>query len=318
MLTYLLLILGFVFLVKGADLLIDGASSIAKRLHVSDLFIGLTVVAFGTSAPELIINLISNFNGSADLAMGNIIGACIANILLIGGIAAMIYPIKVNKSTSWKSIPLGIVVIALFFFLVNDAMLRPAGESILSRFDGVILLLFFAIFIYYTFGINRLKGEENISFEKKTTYLSAVYILLGIGGLILGGNMVVKYAVEIARSFGLSEAMIGLTIISIGTTLPELTASAIAAFKKSADIAIGNIIGSTIFNISFILGISALIKPMIFNSLLNTDILIALSAIALLFYFALVGKKKKYIDRWEGIALFSAYLLYIVFLTWRG
>jgi len=318
MLTYLLLLVGFVFLIKGADLLIDGASSIAKKFKLSDLFIGLTIVAFGTSAPELTINIIANFRGSADIAIGNIIGACIANILLIAGIAAMISPIRIKTGTAWKEIPLALAVMILLFFLANDSLPGIDKPSLLSRFDGIILLIFFAVFMYYTFGINKIKGEENLSYEKFKMPISLTYVLLGVIGLGLGGHWVVSSAITIARNLGLSETIIGLTIISIGTTLPEMTASVMAVIKKSADIAIGNIIGSVIFNASFILGLSALIKPLSFNPSLNLDLAIALLAISLMFYFVLTGKKERHIVRREGAGLFGAYLIYILFLLWRG
>ncbi len=318
MLVYLILIIGFVFMIKGADLLIDGSSSLAKRFKISDIFIGLTIVAFGTSAPELTINLISNFRGSSDIAIGNILGACIANILLIAGVAAIIYPIKIKEGTAWKEIPLALAVIILFFFLANDGFAAAANKSLLSGFDGAILLVFFAVFMYYIFGINKVKGEENLSYEKFKTSTSIVYIIIGIVGLGLGGHWVVNSAVTIARNLGLSEVIIGLTVISIGTTLPELIASVIAVMKRSADIAIGNIIGSTIFNVSLILGVSALIRPLAFNPSLNLDIAVSLLATSLLFFFALAGKKKSHISRLEGMGLLSAYIIYILFLVWRG
>jgi len=316
MLTYILSILGFIFLIKGAGLLVDGASSLAKKFKISNIAIGLTVVAFGTSMPELFINIVSNFKGAADLAVGNIIGASIANILLITGIAAALYPIGVKKSTAWRQIPLALFVIVALFFLGNDFF--SGGINILGRTDGIILLLIFAVFLYYTFGISRVNGEEHVGYKKQKILKSIGYIILGAAGLAIGSQWVVNGSVAIAQTIGLSEAIIGLTIVSIGTTLPELTASIVAVVKKSGDIAIGNIIGSTIFNIAFILGLSSLIKPINFNVALNTDIFIALGAVAFLYYFIFVGKRRRCIERYEGIGLFAAYLVYIVFLVMRG
>lgn len=317
MLVYILLITGFVFLIKGAEALIDGASSLAKRFNISDLTIGLVIVAFGTSMPELTINFISNWQGASDIAIGNIIGACIANILLIAGVAAAIRPIRIKNSTAWKELPVGTAAIALLFFLANDTLINADKLSAISRFDGAILLIVFLTFIYYAFGASKPIGEENVDYEKLRLPMSLLYIVLGIAGLVIGGELVVENGIVIARNLGMSEALIGLTIISIGTTLPELTTSIVAVVRKSADIALGNIIGSTVFNVSFILGLNALIRPINFNTNLNSDILIAMLAFLVLFCFTINGKKKT-IQRWEGVGLFSIYLAYLVFLIWRG
>jgi len=318
MLTYILLVLGFVFLVKGADLLVDGASSLAKKLKISDLVIGLTIVAFGTSAPELVINIISSFNGTVDMALGNIIGSNISNILLIGGVAAMIYPIKVQHGTVWKQIPLSMIAALLLLLLANDFLIDRIGMSMIDRIDGVILISFFLIFLYYTFGLSKVEGKENEDYEIYGWETSLIYITLGIIGLTVGGKWIIDSATTIATIFGLSDALIGLTILAIGTSLPELATAAVAAFRKNADLAIGNIVGSNIFNIFLVVGVSAVIKPLQFNTMLNTDILICIGATLMLYWFILTGRKERHIEKWEGVALFCFYLIYIIFLIWRG
>jgi len=291
---------------------------VAKKLKVSDLVIGLTIVAFGTSAPELIINIISNIRGVSDMAIGNIIGANIANILMIGGIAAMIYPIKITKGTAWKEIPLSLIAGLLLLILANDYWVNKNGILMIVSIDGLILIGFFLAFLYYTFGLSKIKSNDDIEYKTYSWIVSFFYIILGITGLTMGGQWIVNGATKIASMFGLSEALIGLTVLSIGTTLPELAASSVAAFKKNADLAIGNIIGSSIFNIFMILGLSSTIKPLIFNTLLNTDIIIYIGTILLLYWFILTGKEARRIERWEGAALFCFYLMYITFLIWRG
>lgn len=311
------LILGFVFLIKGAQVLIDGASALAKRLHVSELFIGLTLVAFGTSMPEFFIFLTSNFKNSPALGVGNILGANIANVLLVCGLAALIYPIKLKKAVIKKELPLGIGVIVLLLFLANNFFLGHHSFLTLGRIDGLVLLAFFAIFLYYTLGLTKYKNPVGKT-DKVNLIKTGFYIIVGLIGLTLGGRWVVESATVIAFTLGLSQTVIGLTIIAIGTTLPELFASVIAAAKKNADLAIGNIIGSLIFNTTFILGFNALIKPIAFGSFINFGILANLLVILLLFYFALTGKQERKISRIEGAILLSGYLTYLIVLLWLG
>ncbi|MDO8669722.1 MAG: calcium/sodium antiporter [Candidatus Buchananbacteria bacterium] len=318
MFTYILLIFGFIFLIKGAELLVDGSSSLAKRFKISNLVIGLTIVALGTSAPELVINIISSLKGSADLAIGNIVGSTIANILLIGGIAAMIYPLKILGGTAKKEIPLSLGAIILLLLLANDFFLPKTGMLFLSRLDGVILLGSFLIFIYYTFGLLKTESKETEEYPKHHFGTTLAYIVIGVAGLSLGGKWVVESVSQIALDLGFSQALMGLTIIAIGTSLPELATSAVAAYKKNADLAIGNIVGSNIFNIFWILGLSAIIKPLAFNESLNTDILVAIGSTVILFYFVLTGKENRRVERWEGVALFCLYMVYLTFLIWRG
>jgi cation:H+ antiporter len=317
-LTFLILILGFIFLIKGASLLVDGASSIAKRLKLSNLFIGLTIVAFGTSAPELVLNIIASFQEHGDLALGNIIGSNIANVLLIGGIAAIIYPIKIQSSTIWKEIPLSLLAFVVLFAFANDQLIDRRSWSIISRIDGIVLIAFFLIFLYYTFSISKVTEEEDLVVNESNTPISIFKVLLGSIGLALGGKLIIDSATTIAQTFGLSESLIGLTILAIGTSLPEVATTLVAALKKNSDLAIGNIVGSSIFNIFFVLGVSASIRPIVFNPALNTDIAIGVIASLILYYFVFAGKEKHMVEKKEGIALITTYVLYLGFLIWRG
>lgn len=314
----LLLVVGFVILIKGADWLVDGASSIAKRFKVSDLVIGLTIVAFGTSAPELIVNILSSISGSTEIAIGNVIGSNIVNILLILGIAAVIYPLKVGQGTAWKEIPLSLMAAVMVGIFVNDAFLDGSSFSGLTATDGFALLGFFIIFLYYTFGIAKINNDTpQPQTQVHKTYVAVLFILLGLAALILGGKLVVDNAVKIAQSFGVSESLIGLTIVAIGTSLPELATSAVAAYKKNVDIAVGNVVGSNIFNIFWILGISSVISPLPVSPSSNIDIGMAIFASFLLFLWLFIGKKH-HIERWQGAAMIIIYIGYIVYLIMRG
>lgn len=316
MLTYTLFIAGFYFLIKGANWLVDGASSIAKKFNVSNIVIGLTIVSFGTSAPELIVNLMASFRGSSDLAVGNIVGSNIANVLLILGVSAAIYPLAVKRGTIFKEIPFSLLGAVILWFLANDMIIDNANFSALTRIDGVVLLSFFIIFLYYSFGIAKVEGEGEEVKEKKT-WISIIMILGGMAGLTLGGQWIVDGAVTVATRFGMSQALIGLTIVAVGTSLPELAASAVAAYKHKADIAIGNVIGSNVFNIFWILGVSSLVRPIVFSPILNFDIYILVAITWILFVFMFVGKKS-ILQRWQGILLVILYVIYIIYLIMRG
>ncbi len=328
--TIALLILGFVFLIKGADLLVDGSSSIAKKYGISNLVIGLTIVAFGTSAPELIVSSLASLRGSTDIALGNIIGSNISNTLLILGTVAVITPLLVKQSTVSKEIPLSFLAILAVGILVNDGLIDGASFSGLTRIDGFILILFFSIFIYYTFGISRVEQgvvesikdevasighEEEI--KEYDTFLSALMLMLGLVGLYFGGKLIVNSGIEIAQIFGMSEALVGLTIVAIGTSLPELAASGMAAYRGKTDIAMGNVVGSNIFNLFWVLGISATISPIAYNPILNTDLIILIAVTALLLFLIFIGKKNV-LARMEGLVLLFLYFAYIIYLVIRG
>lgn len=319
MLTYILIVLGFIFLIKGADYLIDGASAIAKRLRVSDLVIGLTIVAFGTSAPELIVNVFASFQGNAEIAIGNILGSNTANIFLILGVASIIYSLRVTKNTVWKEIPLSFLAAVILGIMANDRLIDRSNFSMLTRIDGLVFLTFFLIFMYYTYSIAKTSQNSNKSSgAPQFGFLKAIlYILGGLCALFIGGKLVVDAAIKIALSLGVSELLIGLTIVAIGTSLPELFTSVIAALKKNSDLAIGTVVGSNIFNIFFILGISAFINPLPFQEKNNVDIFVTILASFLLFVAMFVGKKHL-LERWQGIAFIVLYIIYLGFLIMRG
>ena len=319
MLVYLFFIIGFLFLIKGADFLVDGSSSIARRLNVSDLVIGLTVVAFGTSMPELFVNVIASFRGNSGIAIGNVVGSNIANVFLILGVSSLIYPLAVTKGTVWKEIPFSLLAAIVLLVVANDQLLNGIQASILTRIDGLVFISFFIIFIYYTFSIaTRVEGlEEHVPAKQYGWPLSFIYIILGLSGLTLGGKWIVDGAAALAGRFGMSESLIGLTIVAVGTSLPELATSAVAAYKRNAEIAIGNVVGSNIFNIFFVLGISAIIKPLPFQIKNNFDIGVIILSSLLLFLFMFTGKKRS-LDRWEGLIFLALYGLYISYLFLMG
>lgn len=318
MLIYLLFIVGFVILIKGADWLVDGSASIAKKLDIPAIVIGLTVIAFGTSAPELVVNIFASAMGSTDIAIGNILGSNIANILLILGISAIIFPLAVKKHTIWKEIPLSLLAALVVGFLANDMLIDKASNSALTRIDGLVLISFFVIFVVYIVGIAR-EGffEPKTKIKEIGTGLSFLYILLGLAGLTLGGKWVIEGAVQIATVLGVSQSFIGLTIIAVGTSLPELATSAVAAFKKNADIAVGNVVGSNIFNLFWVLGLSSIIRPLPFEPSMNIDIGMVILASFALFIFMFVGKER-FLERWQGVFFVLAYVVYIAFLVIKG
>lgn len=317
-----LFILGILLLIKGAGWLVKGASSLAKKFGISTLIIGLTVVAFGTSMPELIVNILAAIRGASEIAFGNIIGSNISNILLVLGITAIITNVRAHYSTVWKEIPFALLSVLVLFVLSNK-IFNGTRIFLLNRADGLILLFFFGIFIYYTgelIYIKKLKKKK----EKVKTKIPSLsntkitgLILLGLIGLYLGGKWVVDGAVFIALQFGLSEFLISATIIAIGTSLPELVVSVTAALKKDIDLAIGNIVGSNIFNILWILGITALITPIIIPSFINLDIAFLLITTLLLLLFMFTGKRQ-IIERKHGILFILLYIFYIIFLIIRG
>jgi len=312
----LLLTVGFVLLVKGADFLVDGASSLAFKLSVSEIAIGLTIVAFGTSTPELIVNVFASIKGRDGIIFGNIIGSNIVNILLILGISGVIYPIKTEKNTVWREIPFALMSAVVLLVLCNDLLLNGSVNEEISRSDGIVLLLFFVIFLSYAFVISKVEGKDTPEIKILSGFKISLYTIVGLVGLIVGGKMVVESSVSIAMEFAVSEKLIGLTIVAVGTSLPELFTSAVAAYKRKSDIAIGNVVGSNIFNIFFIMGISALITPCHFQSALNVDLLILCVASILLFITMFTGEKRS-LDRWEAIFFIVFYGAYVVYLFIR-
>ena len=324
-----LLIVGFIFLARGADWLVIGSSRIARWFGIPAIVVGLTVVAFGTSMPELVVSFSAALRGSPDLSLGNILGSNISNILLILGLVAIIATIKVQSSTVRKEIPFFILAAVFLGISANDIFFQGASINIIGRGDGIILLTFFAFFVYYVVGVARNKGSLSEKIEEARFELRELtkkrhpiiwfvgQIVLGLTILIAGGQIVVIGATGIAKIFGLSEALIGLTIIAIGTSLPELATSVIAAYKKEADIAIGNIVGSNIFNILWIVGVTSLVRPLAFSSVLNTDILLVVLVSIILFGAILFFGKRLQLGRGSGILFIILYLIYILFLLGR-
>jgi len=321
--TIPLFIVGFIFLIKGADFLVDGASAIAKKLKVSDLIIGLTVVAFGTSAPELIVNIFASIQGKTQIAIGNVLGSNIINIFVILGISSIIFPLIVKKDTVWKEIPFCLFVTILFGILANDNLIFKNNVTEISQFDGLILILFFIFFIYYILKISkkqRNEDEESSKLEIKqySFFKSFLIIIIGLIGLNIGAKWIVDGAVEIALFLGVSQSLIAITLVAFGTSLPELSTSIMAVFKRNSDIAIGNIVGSNIFNILLIIGVSSIIRPLKFNIASNIDIFIAILAPFILFITMFTGRKKHLLERWEGFVFLIIYGIYLIYVVIRG
>lgn len=317
MLTIILLIVGFLLLIKGADFLVEGASSIGRRLRISDLVIGLTVVAFGTSSPELFVNLIASIKGQAGIAIGNIVGSNIANILLILGVSSIIFPLTVGKGTVWKEIPLSLLAALLLGVLANDQLIDKLGFSQLTRIDGLVFLSFFIIFMYYSISIaGEIQGmSEHVPSKEHGLTRSILSIAGGLVALLLGGKWIVDGAVYIASALGVRQSLVGLTIVAVGTSLPELATSAVAAHKRNVEIAVGNVVGSCIFNVFFVLGISSVIKPIPFDTKNDVDLAVMVLANLLLFAYMFTGKKRL-LDRWEGsmfVVLYAGYIAFLVF-----
>lgn len=317
-LTYILFVLGFPALLGGAYMLVRGAGSIALKLGMSELAVGLTIVAFGTSAPELIIVLVSALRGSADLAVANVVGSNTANLLLILGVAAVIRPLAMHRTLRWREIPFVLLSVLVLAVAANDRLLGGDASSVLARGDGLILLGYFAIYMYYVFSVARKKDEAVVESVKTVVLPLAVLMIIGGGtGLATGGQWIVNGARAIARSAGMSEAMVGLTIISIGTSLPELATSAVAARRGNTDLAVGNVVGSNVLNVLWILGLTASITPVNFNVMLNIDIWILAGVTVIFFLFTFTGGTHR-IDRLEGAALLVLYGLYLTFIVIRG
>lgn len=315
-LQILILLVGFLFLVKGADFFVDGASAIAKAFHIPSVVIGLTIVSFGTSLPELAVSVTSAIKGIDGIAIGNVVGSNIVNLMLVAGLAAAISPMEMGKSLMKKDFPFSILITMALFLMISDKIFIPNETgNLISRADGIMLLLFFVIFMYSTISYsmaNKNEDEEETSDEKKSSVSKSIlFTALGLAGVIAGGQMVVKSATFIAQAAGVSDTLIGLTVVAFGTSLPELVTSVIAAKKGENDIAMGNVIGSNIFNILFILGVSAAIRPLNVEStyIIDTLILIALSALVWI-----MARPKYKLNRACGILmvlLYAAYDFYI-------
>jgi cation:H+ antiporter len=307
------LIAGLALVVLGANWLVDGASSLARRLGVSNLAIGLTVVAFGTSLPEMTVNVFAAVQNQPEVAIGNITGSNICNILLILGISAMLYPLRVQRSTVWKEIPFSMLAAGLLCVMVMDKFFDGAAENTLSRTEGFSLLAMFVIFLAYIAGMAKSLLSSDQQGEHKVFSLSKSLILVSLGlvFLILGGKGVVEGAIQIAKWLGLSKSFVAVTLVAVGTSIPELATSAVAAYKKNADIAVGNVVGSNIFNIFLILGVSSVIQPIPLPADLMLSVHVGIIATIVLFMTLFVGKRHM-IDRWQGAVMLGLYALYLI------
>lgn len=313
LLNVLILAVGVVALIYGANKLVDGGAVLAFRLNIPNIVIGLTVVAFGTSMPELVVNIISSVEGQSALVLGNVMGSNIFNILAIAGITAMIYPLRVKHLTTWVEIPLALLAAVLLLLMLNDGTSGAGQEYIVTRPEGVTLLCFFVTFLLYTLMLGK-KGEaEKVDIKPYSVKKAVLFVVVGLVGLIIGGRLLVLGAVNIAETLGLSQRIIGLTIVSIGTSLPELATSLVAARKKNVDMAIGNVVGSNIFNVFLVLGASAVINPVATTADSMLDIIVNIIASFLLFIFIFTGKGRQ-IGRWEGVFFVMLYVTYLVLL----
>jgi cation:H+ antiporter len=314
-LSIVLLLIGFVILIYGADKLVDAASGLAANFGIPNIVIGLTVVAFGTSAPELVVNVFAAASGSSEMVMGNVLGSNIFNVLGILGISAIVYPLTVKSNTTWIEIPLSFLAALVVLIVANDFLFNDRANNLISFGDGIILLLFFSIFLVYNIMVSKQPGgiSDSLEISKFTTGSAVLWIIIGLAGLVLGGKLIVDNAVSLAVEFGLSQRLIGLTIVSIGTSLPELATSIAAVRKKKVDIAIGNVVGSNIFNIFFVLGISSIVNPVSISEPNFIDIYMNILAGLLLFLFLFTGKGRK-LERWEGGILLGLYVVYLTAL----
>ncbi|PIR74527.1 MAG: sodium:proton exchanger [Candidatus Magasanikbacteria bacterium CG10_big_fil_rev_8_21_14_0_10_47_10] len=308
-LNILLLLVGLVILVAGAEYMVRGSASMASKWGLPSIVIGLTIVAFGTSAPEMMVNLFSAAKGTTDLAIANVIGSNMANILLILGVGAMIRTLDVKKGTTYKEIPFALLAMVLVAIMANDGIIDGGLSNALTRSDGLAMLAFFGIFLYYTYSLSKTAGTS----EKIKQYswpLSTVMFIGGLTALIVGGKLIVDNAISLATLAGLSEGLIGLTIVALGTSLPELATTVVALRKGHTDLAIGNVIGSNIFNVFWILGLTATIAPLPFDTQANADVLFTTLITLLLFIVMFVGQKNK-ITKVEGTIFLLLYFGYI-------
>jgi cation:H+ antiporter len=321
----LLLIIGFLILIKGADFFLDGSVSLSKKLKIPSIIIGLTVVAFGTSAPEFFVSIISAIKGSGEIAIGNVIGSNIANVLLILGIGAIILPLKASSKVIVREVPFMFLTAIALWFLCDDLLFSGNEKLMITRGDSLILLLLFSIFLYYLiFDALKSKNEERLEeeyeeIEEVKLIDSKILIFLSIvGGIVflgLGGNLVVQNAVDIATALGVSKTLAGLTIVAIGTSLPELVTTIIAVRKKETDVAIGNVVGSNVFNTLFVLGASGTITNLSLQKEILADVIIMIFVSALLFFATITEKK---ITRIEGIFFLTLFIMYMIYIVNRG
>ncbi|MDE5413556.1 calcium/sodium antiporter [Alkalihalobacterium chitinilyticum] len=317
--VYLLLLLGFILLIKGADYFVDGSSAIATLLRVSPLLVGLTIVAFGSGAPEATVSIIAALEGSTDVTVGNVVGSNIINTALVVGVTAVIFPLKVESATIRKEIPLAFLASIALLVLISDQFLQNAPENMITRSDGIIFLLFFSIFLYYVIEAARNSREtlteDNGDTQKPTWGKNILLAIAGLAAIIIGGYLVVESSTEIAIRFGMSETLVGLTIVAIGSSLPELAISISAALKKQSQMALGNIVGSSIFNILFVLGVASIITPLPVDPKIFFDVNVMIILTVVLFIYS---RTEYTIGKLEGLILSLVYIIYLVLIIIRN
>ncbi|MFH1769378.1 MAG: calcium/sodium antiporter [Parcubacteria group bacterium] len=315
--SLIIIIIGLFAVIYGANFFVLGSASIARKLGISAFVVGLTVISIGTSAPELFINVIAASQGATDLSIGNILGSNIADVFLGLGIAAIVFPLALKKGTVWKEIPY--TVLSALLILAFGASIFTSGSSfdLISRGEGIILLGLFILFLIYTFKLSKVEGDNGEDIEMYGWFRSIVYILGGVIVLVIGGKLVVDYAVKFAEVLGISQNLIGITIVAAGTSLPEIVTAVVAAKKRQIDLAVGGIVGTVIFNSLFVLGVTAVVRPLPFSQDNILDALVFTAAMLMLFVFMFTGKRLS-LDKWEGIIMVIAYILYIAFAIFRG
>lgn len=316
--TFILLIVGLVLILVGADALVNGASDVARKFGISEFVVGLTIVGIGTSAPELVVSALSAIQGSSDLAIGNVVGSNISNVFLILGITTLITPVILTKTNLKYDLPIALGVSVLLFFLTYDTLFFGGEKNIISRWDGLILIVGFAIFMIYSFATASddqfSESEQDENKERVKMGKAVIQIILGLAGLIIGGRLFVNSGSSIAKSLGVSDAFIGITVMAIGTSLPELAASINAALKKKSQMALGNVIGSNIFNILLILGVSSVIRPLTLGDITFVDMAMMISTIVLIILGALAICRRE-IKRWQGLIFVLIYIAYVIYLA---
>lgn len=324
LLQILILITGFGILIKGADWLVDGARKIALKFGLSELLIGITLISWGTSMPEFVVSLLAQYNNEPDLVIGNVLGSNIANILLILGATAIVRPLPVHRNTVLSEIPFSLAAALLIGFVANSALLHVEGSQLMiNRFDGLLILLFFILFMLYVVKVakedqnNLTQNEKKANTQTSSMTWPVVLILAGCCLLFLGGHFVVQSASKLALQMGMSASFVGLTIVALGTSLPELVTSIQAARKGSTDIAVANVIGSNIFNLLWILGFTAILSPMRFDPVSNEDIIVVIISSTLVILAMVVGRKL-IITRSAGTLYVLLYFGYIIYLLYRG
>ena len=306
-------IAGLALIIKGADVMVDSSSDLARKFSISESVIGLTVVAFGTSLPEFVVSFFSILNGSGDMSIGNVMGSNIFNSLVILGASAFVSSIVIHRRPLYVDIPMSIFTALICSLLSFDVYLRGAEENALSRWDGLFLWIFFALFMYYNYWLSRRKNDEDkVEHIDQKTYTIVLKLILGLVVLVVGGQVLIKSATEVAHTFGVPEAVIGLTILAAGTSAPELATSVVAAYKGKLDLAIGNVIGSNVFNVFFVLGTCSLIRPIYVEQIQPLDVAMFIGGPMLLWTFSLLFRR---INRLMGFIMVAAYVSYVVVLV---